>query len=92
MKMLALGMIVAILCIFSIQVIWYVLSYYDILHLPDPLSIAKDEPCNRRNIQEQMEYKDAIDMLHREGFTASEINRLIQLRRDYTAKEIQKQR
>jgi hypothetical protein len=33
----------------------------------------------------QINDKQAYDLLRREGFTASEINRLLQLRRDYTA-------
>ena len=36
--------------------------------------------------------KDAIQLLRGEGFTASEINRLIQLRRDYMAGKLDQKR
>ena len=36
----------------------------------------------------QMDYKEALEMLHRVGFTAPEIDRLCRLRREYAAQEI----
>jgi hypothetical protein len=45
----------------------------------------RKKASSRRNIMNQINDKQAYDLLRREGFTASEINRLLQLRRDYTA-------
>jgi hypothetical protein len=36
----------------------------------------------------QMDYKEALEMLRRTGFSASEIQRLNRLRRDYAANEL----
>ena len=36
----------------------------------------------------QMNYKEALELLRRAGFTASEIDRLCRLRRNYTESEL----
>jgi hypothetical protein len=57
-------------------------------HLPEQKSESVCSQAEKEDLMSQMDYKDALDILRKAGFSTAEIERLARLHRAYAHKEL----